>query len=474
MQPDIIRRSPSPNIPIPSAKVKEEVREYDDFCKPLLPKHFISPTPRNEHFAIEKYKVEEAARRSNPDAFDSIHSALTSFGEAYHGLNTEEIENLVYKVLVTLADFNRKGEAVESVKQNNKTTDVYYNLDIHTAFAVFKTNYRSGQFREGINAAKITWYKPQREPNKPRQTIIPIVDKVFYLTPKEGAEKVAHAHKEPFQLKLIRNLCQEDIANFAQIAVRCHFFAESHPLLNNKSIGFYSYCRFTLAEAVNRYPHLGHCYLYDSLKALEWLHAKGIVHGNISWSNLLVTEELRVVLSDFSCAFLPSQEKPKWDAHSYGTFPYSAPELLQGDFLSTFATDIWAWGILAYTIGRGKNPQFFDCLTRARNEQNSTLLLRAMEMQKNQTTSRTRALEALDSATESAEVIKKISVLALQDLPERRYSAKELIRVMEERYVISEFDSERQEQIAEDKLQVLALNGSSEKAVELTHKKEPQ
>ncbi|KAF8322912.1 kinase-like domain-containing protein, partial [Cantharellus anzutake] len=89
--------------------------------------------------------------------------------------------------------------------------------------------------------------------------------------------------------------------------------------------------------------------LRDSAEGIEYLHAEGIIHGDIKPTNILVNSDLRAVLCDFGLArrIGDPQTDPQDDSVNT-THQYSAPELLLGISLEppvrTEATDVWAFG----------------------------------------------------------------------------------------------------------------------------------
>jgi predicted Ser/Thr protein kinase len=78
-------------------------------------------------------------------------------------------------------------------------------------------------------------------------------------------------------------------------------------------------------------------------KILEALHAKGIVHADIKPSNLIVTDDGRVVLIDLGTAQIADEEIP----HLSGTPAYMSPERRRGERASD-RSDVWSLGLLLW------------------------------------------------------------------------------------------------------------------------------
>ena len=88
--------------------------------------------------------------------------------------------------------------------------------------------------------------------------------------------------------------------------------------------------------------------LTDCLSALEFLHANGVIHGDIKPSNLLIDKQGRVKLGDFGLARRASNES---GSLLKGTTKYMAPELLSDQFGTVGpASDLYSLGFTAYEL----------------------------------------------------------------------------------------------------------------------------
>jgi tetratricopeptide (TPR) repeat protein len=102
------------------------------------------------------------------------------------------------------------------------------------------------------------------------------------------------------------------------------------------------------AAAWTRRQKLG--LLMDLLRALAYLHRRGIVHRDVKPENVLIDGEHAKIV-DFGLSIPVDQTADDLA----GTAPYLAPELLQGGAPSV-RSDLWAVGIIAAELLLGRHP----------------------------------------------------------------------------------------------------------------------
>lgn len=105
---------------------------------------------------------------------------------------------------------------------------------------------------------------------------------------------------------------------------------------------------------------------YQLLQALNYLHSQGIAHRDVKLDNLLLTEQDRLILTDFEfCQTItvPSAEKI-WG----GTLLYSSPEVRNGTKNGTEA-DMWAAGVTLFALVFGRFPFSAQTLKEKREEE---------------------------------------------------------------------------------------------------------
>jgi len=89
--------------------------------------------------------------------------------------------------------------------------------------------------------------------------------------------------------------------------------------------------------------------------ALDYAHQRGIIHRDIKASNIMVTVDGLVKVTDFGIARVLGGERFTQTGVLVGTPEYMAPELWEGKEASK-ASDIYAFGVLVYEMLTGEVP----------------------------------------------------------------------------------------------------------------------
>ena len=94
-------------------------------------------------------------------------------------------------------------------------------------------------------------------------------------------------------------------------------------------------------------------WMSECAKGLVFLHSRNIIHRDIKSGNLLIDEGGSIKLGDFGLSRLHSSVSTGGMMSLVGTYPFMAPELLDGSPKYSAAVDVYSFGIVMW-----------ECLTR--------------------------------------------------------------------------------------------------------------
>ncbi|NDJ51533.1 MAG: serine/threonine protein kinase, partial [Chloroflexi bacterium] len=95
-------------------------------------------------------------------------------------------------------------------------------------------------------------------------------------------------------------------------------------------------------------------WLIQGLKALAYLHRRGVLHRDLKPANVLVNERGHVKLLDFGVSVVDQRLQAE-DDRLFGTPAYLAPEVLRGEAY-THRSDLYAIGLIAFEVLAGQPP----------------------------------------------------------------------------------------------------------------------
>jgi diguanylate cyclase (GGDEF)-like protein len=88
---------------------------------------------------------------------------------------------------------------------------------------------------------------------------------------------------------------------------------------------------------------------------LSYAHQRGVVHGDIKPSNIMVLGNNLVKIADFGIARMASTLEGKQEEAVYGTAPYMSPEQIMGKAIDA-RSDIFSLGVVLYTMLTDRLP----------------------------------------------------------------------------------------------------------------------
>ena len=108
--------------------------------------------------------------------------------------------------------------------------------------------------------------------------------------------------------------------------------------------------RLSIEDAVN--------YTVQMCNALDYMRQQNIIHHDIKPSNIIISQEKQLKLTDFGISFSEDLQAEIWASLCSvgGTPAFMAPEKIRSHSVTDYRSDIYSLGILMYNMFTGKLP----------------------------------------------------------------------------------------------------------------------
>ena len=169
------------------------------------------------------------------------------------------------------------------------------------------------------------------------------------LISKDQLTKIRRRQKLMSEIKIHKSLSHQNVVKFE------HFFEDEE----NVYILLELCTNQTLSELLRRRKRLTElevqCYMIQIISALQYIHSRNILHRDLKIGNLFLSDKMEIKLGDFGLASKLDFEGQKRKTIC-GTPNYIAPEVLDSKTGHSFEVDVWALGVIMYTLIIGRPP----------------------------------------------------------------------------------------------------------------------
>jgi len=165
---------------------------------------------------------------------------------------------------------------------------------------------------------------------------------------KPRSSMTERLRKEALTLVSCRHKYVVRLDDFHSVAELCYLSMEYAALGDLR--------KFITAQGAPLSPELGAEFLRQTLEAMEFMHATGVLHRDLKPDNILVINDKEIRLADFGLALLPGDELDLEELQNgVGSLSYLPPEMLEGKFYDS-RSDLYSLGVCFYEAMAGFHP----------------------------------------------------------------------------------------------------------------------
>jgi len=176
-------------------------------------------------------------------------------------------------------------------------------------------------------------------------------NKVFAakVIPKSSISSIKAKKRALSEIKIHNELDHPNIVKLERVFEDQESMYMVMELCKNKSLSSLLKSRTRLTELEVRY------YLRQIIEGLRYMRNCLVIHRDLKPGNIFLDEKMQVKIGDFGLAAILGEEHERRKTIC-GTPNYVAPEMLKSENGHSFEVDVWALGVIFYTMLVGRPP----------------------------------------------------------------------------------------------------------------------
>lgn len=169
------------------------------------------------------------------------------------------------------------------------------------------------------------------------------------IMPKVMNGKIRPKEKIQSEISILAQMTHPNIVKLIRVFENEHNVYMCMELCKNQSLIELMKNRKRITESETR------SYISQLIEGIKYIHSKNIVHRDLKLGNLFLDDKMQLKIGDFGLSERIQYEGQMLTSLS-GTPNYIAPEILLKKEGHSYEVDIWAIGVIAYTLIVGAPP----------------------------------------------------------------------------------------------------------------------